>query len=73
MQQPLWLKFVVVFVYQGVTAILPLVVTLLSNNPSYLLLVPALQAAWQTLEKYLTSKGLLGSQSNVSGQVNVWH
>lgn len=72
MQQPLWLKFVVVFVYQGLTAVLPLVITLLSKNPSYLLLVPALQAGWQTLEKYLTGQGLLGAQSD-NGTPNVWH
>ncbi len=72
MNQPLWLKFVVIFTYSGLTAAMPLVLALLSKNASYLLLVPALQAGWQTLEKYLTQQGLLGGASS-NGIPNVWH
>ena len=72
MQQPLWLKFAVVFAYNGVTAVLPLLTAWLTQNPYYALLAPALMAGWQTLEKYLVSQQLLGGQSD-NGQPNVWH
>ena len=72
MQQPLWLKFAVVAVYSGLTAVLPMLTALLSQDPSYLVLIPILQAGWQTLEKYLTGQGLLGGESNRQ-QVNIWH
>lgn len=71
MNQSLWLKFAVVFVYQGLTAVLPLLIAMMSNNPTWTLLIPLLRAGWQTVEKHLTERGLLGSQEN--GQQNIWH
>ena len=72
MKQELWMKFAVVFAYQGLTAVFPLVVAMLSSNPNWALFIPLLRAGWQTLEQHLTSQGLLGG-TNSQGQQNVWH
>ena len=73
MNQPLWLKFVVVFAYQGLTAVAPLALAYASKNPTVLLLIPTLQAGWQTLEKYLVGQGLLGANAAPGATPNVWH
>lgn len=71
-EQKLWMKFIVVFLYRGVSAVLPLALAWLSQNPSYLLLSPIIAAGWQTLEKYLVEKNLLiGARDG--GQPVVWH
>lgn len=72
MQQTLLVKFAVVFLYQGITAVLPLVFAMMTNDPKWVVLVPILRAVWQTLEKYLTDQQLLGGTSN-GVQNQVWH
>ena len=72
MQQTLLVKFAVIFIYQGLTAVLPLIFAMGNNNPIWALLIPLLKAGWITLEQHLTSQGLLGG-SDSKGQAQVWH
>jgi len=60
MNQNIYLKFVIVFVYHGLTAVFPLLTALYAHNPYYLILYPALAALWKVLESYLQSKNLIG-------------
>lgn len=65
-EQKAWLKFLVVFLYHGVGSVLPLALTYIEKNPTWLLMIPIIKAGWETLESYLKEKQYIGSESK-------WH
>lgn len=61
MTQKPWIKFLVVFLYHGFGSVLPLFLSLLEQNPTYLVLIPIVKALWESIEEYLKNKEYLGA------------
>ncbi len=60
-EKKVWFKFLVVFLYHGFGSVLPLGLTYLEQNPSWLILIPIIKAGWESLEHYLRGRQLIGS------------
>ncbi len=52
----------IVFVYSGVSAILPMLLAWLQNDPRWVILIPIINAAWYAITRYLKEKRLLAEQ-----------
>jgi len=49
----------IVFVYSGVSAILPIVLAYLENDPRWVVLIPVINAVWYAIMRYLKEKQLI--------------
>lgn len=52
---------VIVFLYSGVSAILPALLAWLQNDPRWVVLIPVINAVWYAVTRYLKEKRLLGA------------
>ncbi len=55
----------IVFVYSGVSAILPTLLAWLQNDPRWIVLIPVINAVWYSIARYLKEAGLIESRANV--------
>lgn len=52
-----------VFVYAGISSVIPVVVAYLSNNPTWLAFVPVINAVWASVDKYVKENNLLAGNT----------
>ncbi|MBI3589116.1 MAG: hypothetical protein HY093_01735 [Candidatus Liptonbacteria bacterium] len=50
---------VIVFLYSGVSAILPALLAWLQNDPRWVILIPIINAVWYAITRYLKEKQLI--------------
>ena len=50
---------VVVFFYSAVSAVLPILIAYAQNDPRWALLIPAINAAWYSVSRYLKEQKLI--------------
>ncbi len=50
---------VIVFLYSGVSAILPALFAWLQNDPRWVILIPVINAVWYSVTRYLKEKKLI--------------
>lgn len=50
---------VIVFLYSGVSAILPALLAWLQNDPRWVVLIPVINALWYAVTRYLKEKQLI--------------
>lgn len=50
---------VIVFLYSGVSAILPILLAWLQNDPRWVVLIPVINAVWYAVTRYLKEKQLI--------------
>lgn len=58
---------VIVFLYSGVSAILPALLAWLQNDPRWMILIPVINAIWYAITRYLKEKRLIETQTNEIG------
>lgn len=51
-----------VFLYAGISALVPGLIAYLSNDARYLVLVPVVNAMWAGIQKYVTEHNLLAGK-----------
>lgn len=49
----------IVFLYSGVSAIIPTVLVWLQNDPRWVVLIPLINAVWYAISRYLKEKQLI--------------
>ncbi len=49
----------IVFVYSGMSAILPILLAWLENDPRWVILIPVINALWYAVTRYLKEKRLI--------------
>ena len=52
---------VVVFFYSAVSAVLPILIAYIQNDPRWALLIPVINAAWYSISRYLKEQKLIES------------
>lgn len=52
-----------VFVYAGVSAVVPVIIAYLSKDPAWLALVPVINALWASVDRYVKESNLLAGKS----------
>ncbi len=50
---------VVVFFYSAVSAVLPILIAYIQNDPRWALLIPVINAAWYSVSRYLKEQKLI--------------
>lgn len=55
----------IVFVYSGVSAILPTLLAWLENDPRWVILIPIINAVWYAITRYLKEKKLIEQAQEV--------
>ncbi len=50
---------VIVFLYSGVSSILPIVLAYVQNDPRWALLIPIINSAWYAISRYLKERKLI--------------
>lgn len=50
---------VIVFLYSGVSAIIPTALAWLQNDPRWVVLIPLINAVWYSISRYLKEKQLI--------------
>ncbi|MDO8555175.1 MAG: hypothetical protein Q7R75_01245 [bacterium] len=49
----------IVFLYSGVSAILPIILAYVENDPRWTLLIPIINSAWYAVSRYLKERKLI--------------
>ncbi|KKU78098.1 MAG: hypothetical protein UY03_C0004G0039 [Parcubacteria group bacterium GW2011_GWA2_47_64] len=49
----------IVFLYSGVSSILPIVLAYVENDPRWTLLIPLINSAWYAVSRYLKERKLI--------------
>ncbi len=49
----------VVFFYSAVSAVLPILIAYIQNDPRWALLIPVINAAWYSISRYLKEQKLI--------------
>lgn len=49
----------IVFAYSGISAILPVLLAWLQNDPRWVILIPIINAVWYAITRYLKEKKLV--------------
>lgn len=57
----------IVFAYSGVSAVLPIALAYLENDPRWALLIPVINAVWYSITRYLKEKQLIEAQKQELG------
>lgn len=52
-----------VFVYAGISAVVPVLVAWVTQNPSYLVLAPVINTIWAGVQKYVDENNLLAGKT----------
>ena len=50
---------VIVFFYSAVSAVLPILIAYVQNDPRWALLIPVINAAWYSVSRYLKEQKLI--------------
>jgi ABC-type nitrate/sulfonate/bicarbonate transport system permease component len=50
---------IIVFAYSGISAILPVLLAWLQNDPRWVILIPIINAVWYAITRYLKEKKLV--------------
>ena len=58
---------VVVFFYSAVSAVLPILIAYIQNDPRWALLIPVINAAWYSVTRYLKEQKLIEQGSERGG------
>jgi len=56
----------IVFLYSGVSSILPIVLAYVENDPRWTLLIPIVNSAWYAVSRYLKERKLI-EETNMKG------
>lgn len=57
----------IVFFYSAVSAVLPILIAYVQNDPRWALLIPVINAAWYSVTRYLKEQKLIESSSERGG------
>lgn len=49
----------IVFAYSGASAVLPILLVWLQNDPRWVVLIPVINAVWYAISRYLKEKKLI--------------
>ena len=52
----------IVFFYSGVSAVLPMVLALVQNDPRWIVLVPVINSVWYAVTRYLKERKLIAQR-----------
>lgn len=55
----------IVFAYSGVSAILPILLAWLQDDPRWVILIPIINAVWYAITRYLKEKKLIEQRQEV--------
>lgn len=58
---------IVVFFYSAVSAVLPILIAYAQNDPRWALLIPVINAAWYSVNRYLKEQKLIEQGSERGG------
>ncbi len=58
---------VIVFFYSAVSAVLPILIAYVQNDPRWALLIPVINAAWYSVTRYLKEQKLIEGGSERGG------
>ncbi|MBI4120847.1 MAG: hypothetical protein HY457_01145 [Parcubacteria group bacterium] len=58
---------VIVFFYSAVSAVLPILIAYVQNDPRWALLIPVINAAWYSVTRYLKEQKLIEQGSERGG------
>lgn len=50
---------IIVFAYSGISAILPVLLAWLQNDPRWVILIPIINSVWYAVSRYLKEKQLI--------------
>ena len=53
---------VIVFLYSGVSSILPILLAYIQNDPRWALLIPVINSVWYAISRYLKEKQLIANE-----------
>jgi hypothetical protein len=59
----------IVFVYSGVSAILPALLAWLQNDPRWVALIPVINAIWYAITRYLKEAKLIADKTAASRKI----
>ena len=55
----------IVFAYSGISAILPVLLAWLQNDPRWVILIPIINSVWYAITRYLKEKQLIVDKGGV--------
>ncbi len=58
---------IIVFFYSAVSAVLPILIAYVQNDPRWALLIPVINAAWYSVTRYLKEQRLIEEGSERGG------
>ncbi len=58
---------IIVFFYSAVSAVLPILIAYVQNDPRWALLIPVINAAWYSVTRYLKEQKLIEQGSERGG------